>query len=52
VPYLHLQAASGVKNADFADLYHLLDRGRIKWQPVLARAVARILSQGAAVAPR
>ena len=52
VPYLHLQAASGVKNADFADLYHLLDRGRVKWQPVLARAVARILSQGAAVAPR
>jgi hypothetical protein len=46
VPYLHPQAASGVTNADFADLYHLLERGRVKWQPVLAGWLAHILRRG------
>ena len=42
VPYLHPQAASGVTNADFADLYHLLQSGRLKWQVELARLLAPI----------
>ncbi len=47
VPYLQPQAASGVTNADFADLYHLLQSGRLKWQPVLARLVANVLPAAA-----
>ena len=43
VAYLQPQAASNVTNGDFADLYHLLQRGRFKWQPVLARQLAAVL---------
>ncbi|HZL64454.1 MAG TPA: hypothetical protein VFD50_05875 [Thermoleophilia bacterium] len=42
VPYLHPQAASGVTNTEFADLYHLLESGRLKWQGELARLLAPI----------
>lgn len=54
VPYLHPQAASGVTDAEFADLYHLLESGRLKWQGELARLVApvtRKVTAEPAVAP-
>jgi hypothetical protein len=43
VSYLHLQRRSGVANADFSDLYHLVLSGRLKWQPVMAEALGRVL---------
>ena len=42
VPYLHPQTASGVTDAEFADLYHLLESGRLKWQAELAKLVAPV----------
>ncbi len=42
VPYLHPQTASGVTDANFADLYHLLESGRLKWQAELAKLVAPV----------
>jgi hypothetical protein len=42
VPYLRPQAGSGVTDPEFADLYHLLQSGRLKWQKELAKLVAPI----------
>lgn len=36
VPYIHPAGAAGLVDSDFADLFHLLDRGRLKWQPAMA----------------
>jgi hypothetical protein len=43
VPYLHFQHAVGLRNADFADLYHLIGDGRLRWQRELARSLAAVL---------
>ncbi len=42
VPYIHVERGIHLTDADFADLYHLLDSGRAKWQAELARLVAPI----------
>ena len=41
VPYVQLEPGLRLRDADFADLYHLLDRGRAKWQPALAATRGR-----------
>jgi len=40
VPYIRLEPGLALRDADFADLYHLLARGRAKWQPAMARQLA------------
>jgi hypothetical protein len=42
VPYIHVERGIHLHDADFADLYHLLEKGRILWQAELARLVAPI----------
>lgn len=37
VAYIQPQRSVDLVDADFADLFHLLPRGRVKWQPVMAR---------------
>ena len=48
VPYLHVERGIHLSDADFADLYHLLDSGRARWQAELARLVAQLLRGQAA----
>jgi len=43
VPYLHIERAVKLEDADFADLFHLLAPGRAKWQPEMARQLAAAL---------
>ena len=44
---LHRRAAPrGAANEDFADLFHLVNSGRDKWTPLIARALAVVLRQG------
>lgn len=52
VPYIHPGSQANLQDADFADLYHLLYRGRLKWQPVFARELAQAIQLlgGSAVA--
>jgi len=45
VPYLRLNRRVPLRDEDFADLYHLLARGRRKWQPVMARQVGLVLRE-------
>jgi hypothetical protein len=40
VPYVHVQPRVGLRDADFADLYHLVGSGRDKWEPELSRQLA------------
>jgi len=51
VPYIQLEPGLALRDADFADLYHLLARGRAKWQPAMARQLAAAVRMfgGAAV---
>jgi hypothetical protein len=51
VPYIQLEPGLGLRDADYADLYHLLERGRVKWQQAMARRLASALRMlgGAAV---
>jgi hypothetical protein len=44
VPYVHPGDRAGLEDADFADLFHLLDRGRLKWQPSFSREVTAAIS--------
>jgi hypothetical protein len=44
VAYLDVQERVDLTNEDFGDIYHLVARGRLKWQPVLARQIARTLA--------
>ena len=44
VPYIHIERSVGLRDQDFADLFHLLARGRVKWQPEMARLMAAALS--------
>jgi hypothetical protein len=52
VPYIHPAEVAGLEDGDFADLFHLLDRGRLKWQPSFAKQVTEAISLlgGSAVA--
>ena len=43
VPYVHPGDSAGLVDADFADLFHLLESGRLKWQPAFSRDVTRTL---------
>jgi hypothetical protein len=43
VAYLNVDRHVRLRDADFADLYHLLDSGRAKWQPEIARRLADLL---------
>ena len=54
VPYIHPGDIAGLQDADFADLFHLLDRGRLKWQPSFSRQVTeaiRLLGGSAVAVP-
>jgi len=55
VPYIHPGDTAGLEDADFADLFHLLDRGRLKWQPAFSKEVTRaigLLGGSAAAVPQ
>lgn len=43
---IDVQPHAGLRNDDFADLFHLVNSGRDKWTPPLARALAGALRQG------
>ena len=43
VTYLPVAQRVHLRSADFADLYHLIDSGRDKWQPELAKELAAVL---------
>ena len=51
VPYLLLQQRTGVEDADFGDVYHLLLKGRLKWEPVMGKAFGRLLRDPGGVEP-
>lgn len=44
IEYLDVHQRVDLTNEDFGDIYHLVARGRLKWQPVLARQIARTLA--------
>jgi hypothetical protein len=44
VAYLDVHQRVALTSADFGDIHHLIARGRLKWQPVLARQIAGALS--------
>jgi lysophospholipase L1-like esterase len=46
VPTIDVQPHAGLRNEDFADLFHLVNSGRDKWTPLIARALAVVLRQG------
>lgn len=55
VPYIHPGDIAGLEDADFADLFHLLDRGRLKWQPSFSQQVTdaiRLLGGSAVAVPQ
>jgi hypothetical protein len=43
VPYVHVERRVKLRDDDFADLFHLLAPGRLKWQPEMARQLASTL---------
>ena len=43
VPYVHIERGVKLRDDDFADLFHLLAPGRLKWQPEMARQLASAL---------
>ena len=47
VPYLDFNADAHIPSADFHDLSHLVEPGRVVWQKQLARELARLLRQSA-----
>jgi hypothetical protein len=54
VPYVDFNAELRLKNADFHDLSHLVEPGRVIWQRRLAQELVRLMGpdgQGAGVAP-
>lgn len=46
VPDISVQPQAGLGNDDFADLFHLVNSGRDKWTPLLARGLAGVLRPG------
>ena len=45
VPYARIQQRVELRDGDFGDIWHLLVKGRHKWQPEFARELARALGQ-------
>ncbi len=43
VPYVNIGRHVELTDGDFADLFHLLAQGRLKWQPEMARRLASTL---------
>jgi hypothetical protein len=43
VPYVRIRPEDKLTDWDFADLFHLLPQGRLKWQPEMARQLASVL---------
>lgn len=53
VPYLRVAQRVHLENGDFLDAYHLVVRGRLKWQPVLSKELAlRLTTREAAASDR
>jgi hypothetical protein len=53
--YVHIERGVKLRDDDFADLFHLLAPGRLKWQPEMARLLASALPAAhgsVAAAPR
>jgi hypothetical protein len=48
VPYVSIKPETALTDWDFADLFHLLAPGRLKWQPAMARELASTLSASSA----
>ena len=46
VPYLRIDQSLELRDADFADLYHLMPPARAVWQEQMARAVGELLRAG------
>jgi hypothetical protein len=44
VPYLHVERSLELRDADFADLYHLMPPARARWQEQMAREVGELLA--------
>ena len=44
VSYVDFVADAGLESADFYDMWHLVDSGYPKWQRLLARTTAELLS--------
>lgn len=42
---MHIERHVELRDADFADLFHLLAPGRLKWQPEMARQLAFALEK-------
>ncbi len=45
MPDIDVQPQAGLRVDDFADLFHLVNSGRDKWTPPLARGLAHVLRQ-------
>ena len=45
IPWVNFVGAAKLKNGDFHDLWHLIDPGRRKWQPLLAAKTAALLKK-------
>jgi hypothetical protein len=43
VPYVRIRPEDALTDWDFADLFHLLAPGRLKWQPAMAQQLASVL---------
>ena len=43
VPYLDVAQRVHLEDRDFLDMYHLVVRGRLKWQPVMSRQVGGVV---------
>ena len=43
---ISVQPRARLGNDDFADLFHLVNSGRDKWTPLLARGLAGVLRPG------
>lgn len=46
IPTIDLNERAGLTDADFHDMFHLVEPGREKWQQHLAREVARLVERG------
>jgi len=47
IPFLNFVREAGLVNRDFVDLWHLVEPGRAKWQPILsARTFTRLAKYG------
>jgi hypothetical protein len=45
IPYIHPANGAHLVDADFADLFHLLDSGRLKWQPSFSQKLVAAIGR-------